>query len=109
MRKYYIIIPVAALLTAISLRIFTDIDSDYTGLLLFPLFLFFSYYKDTLKRSIYRSIFSIIIVFSFWGHFTVKSLVFSFTGALLLFGALFLLKKLIPCYLPDTTQEKRTE
>lgn len=105
MRKYYIIIPVAAILTAISLRIFTDIDSDYTGLLLFPLFLLFPYNKDTFKKSIYRGIVPIIIAFLFWGHFTAISLAFSFTGALLLFGALFLLKKIAPIYFKCDTKK----
>lgn len=105
MRKFYIILSVVTFLTAILLRIFTDVDSDRIVLLLFPLFLLFTYYKDTLKKSMYRGIFSIIIVYSLWGHFTIESLVFSVAGASLFFGTLLLLKKIAPIYFRCDTRK----
>jgi hypothetical protein len=55
----------------------------------------------------YRGIISIVFAFIFWGHFIVESLIFSFAGALLFFGSLFLLKKLIPIYVLDVRQEEQ--
>lgn len=87
-----ILISILSFTTIFILRFGLKYDFEPIGMLLFPSLLLFLYNKNGLKNDIIFSLIATIIVFTFWGHFNYTDITLSFSGGLISFFCLTIIR-----------------